>query len=202
MITWLQVLEFSLQEHEAVRCTRALHAYLQSICCSAHTPVSVTTHMSTHLVAYWGNCRNKNTWMWKPELDGDWSFLVFRPHFEWSLTLRGACWSLAALSGPFVCVCGEEVKREALVLWKKALKSTSVWIPMSPLKGRGLIQAHEIYISILFQSGTCINRESFPSHNIRLALHSLHPVPQHMDALLETQSWASWPFLLVLVVFC
>jgi len=158
-----------------VRCTRALHAYLQSICFSAHTPVCVT---HTHLVAYYGNCRNKYTWMWMPELDGDWSFLAFRPHFEWSLTLRGACWSLAALSGPFVCVCGEEVKREALVLWKKALKSNSVLIPMSPLKvkserGRGLIQTHEIYISILFQSGTCINRESSPSHNVRLALHSL-----------------------------
>lgn len=190
MITCLQVRELSWHEHEAVRCTRALHAYLQSVLCSSCTAVCVTTHAHDYtpgcLLRKLQEQEHLNV-----EARVSWSFLASRPHFERSLTLRGACWSLAALRGPFVCV-ERRWNGKLWFFWRKALKSTDM-DSHEPIKsqvwerGGGLIQAHEIYLSILFHSGTCIKRESSPSRNIWL-VHSLHKVPQHMDALLKAQS--------------
>lgn len=100
-----------------MRCTHALHAYLQSIRSSAHMPASATTHTHECTPGYLLRTLQEQEHLnVEVSVHGDCARLASRPHFERSLTLRGACWSLAAHRDPCVCVHGEEVKQGALAL--------------------------------------------------------------------------------------
>lgn len=86
-----------------MRCTPALHAYLQSIRSSARTPGSITTRTHERTPGYLlRKLQEQEHLNVEVRVCGNCARLASRPHFERSLTLRGACWSLAAHRGPCV----------------------------------------------------------------------------------------------------
>lgn len=165
-----------------MRCTPALHAYLQSIHSSAHMLANVPTHTHActpgYLLRKLQEQKHLNV---EVRVHSDWARLACRPHFERSLTLRGACWSLAAHRGPCVCVHGEEVKQVLSFKEPKLPKSTNIWIPMSPLQGRS--ENEKDIVKYIFPS--CLTLE----HALieKALCHTTSDwLMYHVDALLKT----------------